>query len=78
MARSSIFSLNRLRFLISKINERLWVRPLVLCLLSIGGIYAASFIDDTNLARVLPDIKSDSVESLLSIMASSMLVIATF
>ncbi len=67
-----------LRFIFSRIRERLWVRPLVLCVLSIGGIFIAMLADDVGLAKVAPKVRLDSVESLLTIMASSMLVIATF
>ncbi len=28
---------DRLRFVFSRIKERLWIKPLVLCVLSIGG-----------------------------------------
>lgn len=78
MSLKSTFSPDRLRFLIRQIKGRLWIRPLVLCLLSIGAIYGASLTDETDLAPLLPEIRLDSVESLLTIMASSMLVIATF
>lgn len=78
MSQSSFFSSDRLRFFISRIKERLWVKPLALCLLSIGGAFIASLADAMGLSSVLPEISIDSVESLLSIMASSMLVIATF
>ncbi len=69
---------DRLRFILSRIKERLWVKPLALCILSIGGAFIAKLADDTGLARVLPRINLDSVETLLSIMASSMLIIAMF
>lgn len=79
MAKSpSLLNTDRLRFFISRIKERLWVKPLALCVLSIGGSFVAKLADDTGLAAVLPEINPDSVEALLSIMASSMLVIATF
>jgi uncharacterized membrane protein len=54
------------------------VKPLVVCLLSIGAAFVARLADDTDLAQYVPRIAAESVESLLSIMASSMLVIATF
>lgn len=73
-----MLSPDRFRFVISRIKERLWVKPLVLCVLSIGATFIAKLADDTGLSSVLPDIALESVESLLSIMASSMLVIATF
>lgn len=78
MPLSLMMTPDRLRFVISRIKERLWVRPLVLCVLSIGGTFIARLADDVGLASVLPEITLESVESLLTIMASSMLVIATF
>lgn len=78
MSKSPLLTVDRLRFAFSRIKERLWVKPLVLCVLSIGGTFIAKLADDLGLASVVPQIKVDSVESLLSIMASSMLVIATF
>lgn len=68
----------RLRVLFSRIKQRLWIRPLVLCVLSIGGTFVARLADDKGLSSVLPRVTLKSVEFLLSIMASSMLVIATF
>ncbi len=78
MAHSPIVSMDRLRFFFSRIKERLWVKPLVLCVLSIGGTFIAMLADNLGLSGVLPEVTLKSVESLLSIMASSMLVIATF
>lgn len=78
MAQSPLWSSDRLRFIFSRIKERLWIKPLVLCVLSIAGAFIATLVDDTGLSRVLPTVNLESVETLLSIMASSMLVIATF
>lgn len=78
MVQATFFSVDWLRFFISQIKERLWVKPLVLCVLSIGGIFIARLADNTGLSTVFPEINRNSVESLLAIMASSMLVIATF
>ena len=78
MAQSPIFNLDWLRFLLSRLKERLWIKPLVLCVLSIGGTFIAMLADNIGLSGMLPDVTLESVESLLSIMASSMLVIATF
>ncbi|MDO6565866.1 DUF2254 domain-containing protein [Alteromonas sp. 1_MG-2023] len=71
-------SVDRLRFLLFSFKEKLWVKPLSLCLLSIAAVFAAKLADGTALAEHLPKIEQASVETLLSIMASSMLVIATF
>jgi len=48
------------------------------CLLSIGAAFVAKLADGTKLAKFVPAITPDSIETLLSIMASSMLIIATF
>ena len=78
MFQTSVFSLERIRLFKSWIKERLWVRPLAVSVLSVFGIFVANLADDSILAGVLPQIGIDSVISLLTIMASSMLVIATF
>ncbi|MER2492754.1 DUF2254 domain-containing protein [Catenovulum sediminis] len=73
-----LVSFDRLRFLLNRFSERLWVRPLALCSLSIAVVFAAKIIDGSKLANLAPVVAQDSVETLLSVMASSMLVIATF
>ncbi len=75
---SSFMSKDRLWFLVSRFRERLWVRPLFICLLSIAGAFTAKLADGTGLKEVVPVVTAESIEELLSIMATSMLVIATF
>jgi uncharacterized membrane protein len=75
---TSLVSLDRLRFLFNRFSEKLWVRPLVVCSLSIAVVFAAKIIDGSKLATLVPIVAQDSVETLLSLMAASMLVIATF
>jgi hypothetical protein len=70
--------LARLKFLLNRTAERLWVRPLAMCVVSIAGAFLAKAADRTSLADFIPAITSESIETLLTIMASSMLVIATF
>ena len=74
----SFLSTERLRFILNRLRERLWVKPLVMCVLSIGVAFMAKLADDTPLDLFVPDVSLDSIETLLSVMASSMLVIATF
>lgn len=74
---TSFVSLDRLRFLFNRFGERLWVRPLAICLLSIAVVFAAKIIDGSKFANLVPLVEQEPVETLLSIMASSMLVIAT-
>ncbi|MGD8176547.1 DUF2254 domain-containing protein [Marinimicrobium sp. ARAG 43.8] len=77
MARFSPLSLDRWRFWFDRLQEKLWIRPLALCLLSIVGAFVAKLADGTGLAELVPKVAEGSVESLLSVMASSMLTIAT-
>lgn len=75
---TSMVSMDRLRFLLQQLRERLWVRPLIICLLSIGMVFVAKLFDNVRLRQLVPEVSVDSVETLLSVMAASMLVIATF
>lgn len=70
--------LSRIEFLLNRLRERLWVKPLFVCFLSIGGAFLAHMADDTGLGDLVPEISRESIETLLSIISSSMLVIATF
>jgi uncharacterized membrane protein len=69
---------DRLRFILNRFRERLWVKPLAVCLLSVAAVFIAKLAEGTELAKLVPLITADSIETLLSIMAASMLVIATF
>lgn len=69
---------DRLRFFLNRLSERLWVRPLVVCGLSIAGAFLAKAADRFDIQDLAPEITPDSVETLLAILSSSMLVIATF
>lgn len=69
---------DRLRFLAKRLGERLWFKPLAVCVLSIAGVFLAKAADRTSLSGSIPTITTASIEALLSIMAASMLVIATF
>jgi len=46
--------------------------------LSTAAVFLAKTVDDTGIGRLVPAITQDSIETLLAIIASSMLVIATF
>ncbi|WP_019556563.1 DUF2254 domain-containing protein [Thiomicrorhabdus arctica] len=75
---ASIFSSDRVRVILNRFRDRLWVKPLAVCLLSIAMVFTAKFADGTSLANIVPVIAEESLVTLLSIMATSMLVIATF
>lgn len=69
---------DRIRFFLSRLGERLWVKPLFSCLLSIAAAFLARIADDAFPQSGVPEISQDSLETLLSIISSSMLVIAVF
>lgn len=69
---------DRLRFLLNRFSERLWIRPLAMCVLSTAIVFLARLADNIEIAQLVPAITQDSIETLLSIISASMLVIATF
>ena len=69
---------SRIDFIVNRMRERLWVRPLAFCVLSLGGVFLAKVPDLYNLGSSLPVIDPESIEALLTVVAASMLVIATF
>lgn len=71
-------TISRIGDLLRSLRQRLWARPLAACLLSVLGVGLAWLLDAEWVMKDPPEISADSIESLLSIMASSMLVIAIF
>lgn len=69
---------DRLRFLRNRISERLWIRPLAMCLLSTATVFLVKIVDIPEIGKLVPAISPDSIETLLAIISASMLVIATF
>lgn len=66
------------RFYLSRLQERLWLKPLLSCILSIAAVLIAGIADGLELAQRFPEISPKSLETVLSIMSASMLVIAMF
>lgn len=72
MNQNILFALNRLK-------EKLWLRPLIFCVLSVFGALLASIADsNSHLNEIVPKIKTESLEQLLSTISGSMLVISIF
>lgn len=69
---------SQLHFLLSRLRERLWVRPLIACILSVAGVLLAHAADNIPIDWKVPEIAQSSVIDLLKIVAASMLGIATF
>ena len=69
---------DQLSFFFKRLRDQLWIKPLAACVLSIGAVYFANLRDIAVLGGFLPEITKDSTETLLKIMASSMLIMAVF
>ncbi|MDY0281405.1 MAG: DUF2254 domain-containing protein [Salinivirgaceae bacterium] len=69
---------DRLRFFYNRIGEKLWVKPLAACVLSIVIVLLIKQVDNYEIDRFVLSINKDSIETLLTIVASSMLMVATF
>lgn len=69
---------DRLSFYWNRLRERLWFKPLLVSALSVGGAFIAKTLDLSGIEDLLPTISAATNQKLLEIMASSMLVIATF
>ncbi len=72
----------RMRFFLNRLQERLWVKPLLYCLLSVVAAFFAGLMDHLvqhfQLLHLMPRISVESVQTLLSIIAASMLGMAVF
>lgn len=67
-----------LAFYLMQLRKRLWVKPLIYCLLAVLASLLAMAADFAVFGRYLPDISPDTIETLLKIISSSMLAVATF
>ncbi len=74
---TAYLSMDRLRFFLQRLCKQLWVKPLIISLLSVGAAFLAKLTDDLGLDTWLPRIDPEAVETLLSVIATSMMVIAT-
>lgn len=63
---------------ILQLRKRLWARPLLYCILAVVASFLARAADYGELGSVLPKIAPDTIETLLTIISSSMLAVATF
>lgn len=72
------FSRDHLRFMVNRLKEKLWVKPLWMCICSILAVFVAKFADHMDIDFFVLPLSLDSLVALLEIMSSSMLVIATF
>lgn len=69
---------DQIKFLLTRLHERLWVKPLIACVLSIGAVLLAHLADSVSIDWKVPEIAQGSIIDLLKIIAASMLGVATF
>lgn len=72
------FSREHIRFMVNRLQDKLWVKPLWMCVCSILAVFVAKLADHIDTGLYILPVSLDSLVTLLEIMASSMLVIATF
>ena len=69
---------NRILFKILQLRKRLWARPLLFCIMAVLAAALAHLTDFVVPDDLPPQISRDTVDSLLTIISSSMLAVATF
>lgn len=67
-----------LMFFYNRTQEKLWVKPAIVCFWSIAAALVAQAADNTPLVDFVPEVSTESIKNMLLIMGSSMLSIATF
>lgn len=68
----------RLLHYVLQLRTRLWAKPLLYCMLAVGASFLAQAADDWPIAGLVPEITEDTILTLLTIISSSMLAVATF
>lgn len=69
---------DQIRFLLDRIRQRLWVKPLMICVFSLLAALVAKMVDHVSFLQILPDITVDSIETLLTIISAGMLGVTVF
>lgn len=68
----------RVLFELLQLRKRLWAKPLLYCLLAVAAAFLAQIADRVGIAGMLPEVSKDTVQTLLSVISTSMLAVATF
>ncbi|NND83215.1 MAG: DUF2254 domain-containing protein [Gammaproteobacteria bacterium] len=69
---------DEIRYFFSRMAERLWVKPLIVCLLSIAIAFVAQWVDQFQIFQEAPEVNTESIKMLLKVISASMLVMAVF
>ncbi|MDP0496308.1 MAG: DUF2254 domain-containing protein [Verrucomicrobiota bacterium JB024] len=70
--------LSTLQFIRNRLAEALWVRPLIMCIVSIVGTATAYLLGQWVDSEYVPEISRESLQILLGVLSSGMLAIAVF
>lgn len=71
-------ALARAKLFLTRLREQLWFTPALWSLLSVGAVMAALHLGRAMSADKLPDIEAETLNSMLTVIASTMLAISTF
>lgn len=63
---------------ILQLRKRLWARPLLYCAMAVGASFLARSADYLPIGDLVPEITQETIETLLKIISTSMLAVATF
>ncbi|WP_394688470.1 DUF2254 domain-containing protein [Hoeflea sp.] len=69
---------NRFFFHLLQLRQRLWAKPLLYCLVAVAAVFLAHLADQWPVGQFLPEIDEGTIQTLLTIISSSMLAVATF
>ncbi len=69
---------SRLKFTVQQLREKLWIKPLRNAVLAVAVVFVAHLADGLPLQEIVPDISTETVEKLLTVISASMLGVATF
>lgn len=69
---------DQIRFFLDQIRQRLWVKPLMICVFSLLAALVAKMVDRVSFLQILPEITVNSIETLLTIISAGMLGVTVF
>jgi uncharacterized membrane protein len=69
---------NRVMLFFSRLRRALWLKPVTYCLAAVLAVLLARMADGIDAPEWLPDLSEGTLEALMSILATTMLSVATF
>jgi uncharacterized membrane protein len=65
-------------YCVLQLRKRLWAKPLLYCVIAVTASFIAQAADYSSIGDIVPEISPDTIQTLLTIISSSMLAVATF